>query len=118
MLCHISNPSQIGFFLQAYQNLRLTRANGTQRASEANQKRFHLPDGPEQQARDAAMKAAMEATLREVNASPSTSPSNAGNSTIVTGHDKRLASMQFDYDAEAAADLWWTEVGQNDVTAV
>jgi salicylate hydroxylase len=35
----------------------------TQHASRLNQKIFHLPDGPEQRARDAAMRAAMAAEL-------------------------------------------------------
>jgi salicylate hydroxylase len=41
--------------LQQYEALRLPRATRVQAAARGNAKRFHLPDGPEQEARDAAM---------------------------------------------------------------
>ena len=41
--------------LRRYEALRLPRASRVQRLSEANKTRFHLPDGPAQQARDAEM---------------------------------------------------------------
>ena len=41
--------------LQRYEALRKPRATRLQEASAANRVRFHLPDGPEQQQRDAAM---------------------------------------------------------------
>jgi salicylate hydroxylase len=39
--------------LRLYETLRLPRATRLQQMSRANKTRFHLPDGPEQQARDA-----------------------------------------------------------------
>lgn len=41
--------------LRRYEALRLPRATRLQEMSRANKMRFHLPDGPGQQARDAAM---------------------------------------------------------------
>ena len=41
--------------LQWYEALRLPRATRLQEMSRANKTRFHLPDGPEQQARDAQL---------------------------------------------------------------
>lgn len=41
--------------LRRYETLRLPRATRLQEMSRANKTRFHLPDGPEQQARDARM---------------------------------------------------------------
>ena len=41
--------------LQRYQALRLPRASRLQAMSRQNKTSFHLPDGPEQQARDSAM---------------------------------------------------------------
>ena len=41
--------------LREYERLRLPRATRLQEMSAANKTRFHLPDGPGQQARDAAM---------------------------------------------------------------
>jgi salicylate hydroxylase len=41
--------------LQLYEKLRLPRASRLQNMSQTNKTRFHLPDGPEQQQRDAHM---------------------------------------------------------------
>ena len=41
--------------LRRYETLRLPRASRIQAASTENKTRFHLPDGPEQQERDARM---------------------------------------------------------------
>jgi salicylate hydroxylase len=41
--------------LHRYEKLRLPRASRVQGLSEANKKRFHLPDGPDQRKRDAEM---------------------------------------------------------------
>jgi salicylate hydroxylase len=43
--------------LALYERVRLPRASRLQSMSAENKGRFHLPDGPEQQARDAAMAA-------------------------------------------------------------
>lgn len=48
-------PGDVTGALARYEALRKPRATRLQEASAANRKRFHLQDGPEQQARDAAM---------------------------------------------------------------
>ncbi|HXP04337.1 MAG TPA: FAD-dependent monooxygenase [Stellaceae bacterium] len=50
-------PAEI---LRRYEELRLPRVTRLQEMSRANKHRYHLPDGPEQQARDAAMLATRE----------------------------------------------------------
>jgi salicylate hydroxylase len=46
--------------MHAYQLIRKPRAEQTQAASKATGDTWHLPDGPEQEMRDSAMKAAMK----------------------------------------------------------
>jgi salicylate hydroxylase len=46
--------------LRRYQELRLPRVTQLQQMSRANKYRYHMPDGPEQQARDAAIAATRE----------------------------------------------------------
>ena len=48
-------PGDIEAALLRYEEVRKPRATRLQQASAANRVRFHLPDGPDQQARDAAM---------------------------------------------------------------
>ena len=47
--------SDLGAALRRYETVRIPRASRLQAMSMANKTRFHLPDGPEQQARDAQM---------------------------------------------------------------
>jgi salicylate hydroxylase len=48
-------PDDVPGALRRYEEVRKPRATRLQEASAANRKRFHLPDGPEQHKRDAAM---------------------------------------------------------------
>ncbi|KAI9457211.1 FAD/NAD-P-binding domain-containing protein [Lactarius psammicola] len=66
LFSRVSSLKQVPALLQAYQDLRLPRATATQQSSRLNQKIFHLPDGPEQRERDAAMREAMAAELEPV----------------------------------------------------
>ncbi len=50
-----SSPADIPIALHRYEQLRLPRASRVQATSAANKARFHLPDGPEQEKRDAQM---------------------------------------------------------------
>lgn len=52
--------------LRRYEELRKPRATRLQEASAANRVRFHLPDGPEQQKRDAAMANSGDRTLDNI----------------------------------------------------
>ncbi|MEJ8851764.1 FAD-dependent monooxygenase [Variovorax rhizosphaerae] len=49
------SPQDIPGALRRYESLRLPRASRVQTASRENKTRFHLPDGPQQQERDAQM---------------------------------------------------------------
>jgi salicylate hydroxylase len=68
-------------------------------SSRLNQTIFHLPDGPEQRARDDAMRAAMAAELEGT-------PIPDGNPNQWADHGKNRA--QFDYDAYVEVEKWWT----------
>ncbi len=56
-LAAVLDPDDIAASLRRYEHLRLPRATRITELSHANKTRFHLPDGPEQRARDAAMAA-------------------------------------------------------------
>src|SRR5262249_4043419 len=51
----LRKPGDAPTALQLYEKLRLPRASRLQNMSQNNKTRFHLPDGPEQQQRDAHM---------------------------------------------------------------
>lgn len=93
---------------------RLSRTSEAQQASRLNQYIFHLPDGPEQQARDAAMR---EAMARELGLPPTPLPSQtvetdgaeAGNPN--SWADKSKSVRSFGYDAESEAEMWWDRLG-------
>jgi salicylate hydroxylase len=52
--------------LERYETLRKPRATRLQQASAANRVRFHLNDGPEQQARDTAMAASGDRSIANI----------------------------------------------------
>lgn len=52
--------------LQRYEAIRLPRATRLQEMSRANKTRFHLPDGPEQEARDAALRDAGDRAIGNI----------------------------------------------------
>ncbi|MBS0540193.1 MAG: FAD-dependent monooxygenase, partial [Proteobacteria bacterium] len=52
--------------LARYEEVRKPRATRLQQASAANRVRFHLPDGPEQQARDAALATAGDRAIANI----------------------------------------------------
>jgi salicylate hydroxylase len=53
--CLLKFENDVPAALKLYEQLRMPRASRLQGMSEANKTRFHLPDGPKQQKRDAAM---------------------------------------------------------------
>ncbi|HEY7619420.1 MAG TPA: FAD-dependent monooxygenase [Solirubrobacteraceae bacterium] len=53
--CLADSPGDVDEALRRYERLRIPRASRIQALSTTNKTRFHLPDGPEQQARDAEM---------------------------------------------------------------
>ncbi|GBE85599.1 FAD-dependent monooxygenase OpS4 [Sparassis crispa] len=111
LLSHLSSVVQLTPLLHAYEALRLPRTAATQASSRLNQTIFHLPDGPEQRARDAAMHTAMEAEL-----AGSTTDKGDGNPNQWADQNKNEA--QFGYDAEEVAERWWREVGERGIGAL
>ncbi|KAI0653464.1 FAD/NAD(P)-binding domain-containing protein [Cubamyces menziesii] len=109
LLSRLQHPAQLRGLLQAYEDLRLPRTAETQRQSRLNQKIFHLPDGPEQEARDAKMRAAMEIELKMLRG-------EGGEATLEGSPnqwaDRKKNEAQFAYDADAEAERWWREVGE------
>ncbi|KAF8490551.1 FAD/NAD-P-binding domain-containing protein [Russula emetica] len=105
----VSSLSQVPALLQAYQDLRLPRASATQESSRLNQKIFHLLDGPEQRARDDAMRAAMAAEL-EGKPIPDGNPNQWA--------DVTKSRIQFDYDAYAEVERWWASGGREQIEAL
>ena len=88
---------------------RLPRATATQESSRLNQEIFHLPDGPDQRARDDAMRAAMAAEL--------------SGKRIADGNPNQLAdrtknNIQFDYDAYGEVEQWWASGGREQMEAL
>ncbi|WIM14381.1 FAD-dependent monooxygenase [Enhydrobacter sp.] len=59
-------PGDIPSALARYEAVRKPRATKLQQASAANRKRFHLPDGPEQQKRDEAMAASGDRSIANI----------------------------------------------------
>ncbi|PCH34614.1 FAD/NAD(P)-binding domain-containing protein [Wolfiporia cocos MD-104 SS10] len=117
LLSHISHISQLKPLLYAYESLRLPRTAATQASSRLNQKIFHLPDGPEQEARDFQMRQAMEAELamleRERAGLPVVEDTMEGNPNQWA--DRKKNNVQFGYDADAVAAKWWQEVGEREI---
>ncbi|KAJ7165085.1 hypothetical protein C8R46DRAFT_1098142 [Mycena filopes] len=105
LFSRVTSRRQIRPLLDAYQTLRHPRTTETQLASRLNQKIFHLPDGPEQEARDLSMRQGMEDSLREERGEPALYGS-AGNANVWA--DRTKNRVQFCYDAEAEAERWWS----------
>lgn len=101
LFSYVTHRSQIGPLLYAFETLRLPRTSLVQASSTLNQKIFHLPDGPEQEARDDAMRQAMRGELAHGN------PNQWA--------DKQKSRELFGYDADRAVDEWWKERGRKEI---
>ena len=111
LLFHISSVEQLPTLLRAYESLRLERTAETQASARLNQHIFHLPDGPEQVARDNAMREAAEAEFMRMRGD--TEIDLVGNPNQWA--DEKKNHEQFAYDAEDVAEAWWREVGEREV---
>ncbi|KAH9940626.1 hypothetical protein B0H21DRAFT_575727 [Amylocystis lapponica] len=118
LLSHVSARSQLAPLLHAYETLRLPRTADTQASSRLNQKIFHYPDGPEQEARDAGMRAAMAAEFemleRERAGLPPPPPATLDGNPNQWA-DRTKNEIQFGHDAEEVAERWWREVGEREL---
>jgi salicylate hydroxylase len=102
--------------LRAYQDLRLPRTSESQKSARLNQFIFHLPDGPDQEARDADMRKAMEweqerlkreKTALEKGESEVLTEDIAWEGNMNQWADQTKNKIQFGYDAFAAVEEWW-----------
>ncbi|PIL32082.1 hypothetical protein GSI_06787 [Ganoderma sinense ZZ0214-1] len=109
LLSRLAHPVQLPVLLQAYQDLRLPRTTNAQNQSRLNQTIFHLPDGPEQEQRDADMRKAAEYELRGVAASKD---SQALEGSVNQWADESKSRDQFGHDADEVAEEWWRDVGE------
>ena len=112
LFSRLSHPSQIKPMLLAYESLRYGRTASTQASSRLNQRIFHLPDGPEQQARDDDMRAAMDAEFRMLDGEEVDMDYEGSANQWA---DRKKNKAQFAYDADAVTERWWEEVGQHEI---
>ncbi|KDQ55785.1 hypothetical protein JAAARDRAFT_37206 [Jaapia argillacea MUCL 33604] len=111
LFSRLSHPSQITPFLHAYERLRLPRTSATQASARLNQKIFHYPDGPEQQARDESMRKALRIARGEEK------EVDDGKGSYNQWADKGKNREQFSYDADLEAERWWKEEGERTLGA-
>lgn len=126
--------SHLTLLLEAYERLRFPRTAATQATSALNRYTFHLPDGPEQRARDASMRKAMlrdeQAAAAEAEADllsdsghgpPSGSSTGVSSPTVPSNNnlananqwaDRRKNREQYGYDADAVVEVWWDAEGR------
>ncbi|KAL5512455.1 hypothetical protein ACEPAG_3108 [Sanghuangporus baumii] len=112
LLSHLSHISQIPILLKAYEKLRLERTAKTQASSRRNQRIFHLPDGPEQQARDKLMREAMELENECMKNGDLAQQENVTKGNPNQWADQSLNIEQFSFDADEVAEIWWKEEGE------
>ncbi|KAF9262831.1 FAD/NAD(P)-binding domain-containing protein [Marasmius fiardii PR-910] len=97
LFSRLHSRSEIPDLLHAYQEIRYKRATSFQEGSLSNRHLFHMLDGPEQEARDAAMTSVM-AEIDEHNA----------NSTITSPWSNKSKNVEhFGYDADRVTEEWW-----------
>ena len=112
LFSHLSHDSQIPILLKAYENLRLERTAKTQASSRRNQRIFHLPDGPDQQARDILMSEAMELEKERLKTGNFAQLECETRGNPNQWADQSLNIDQFSYDADEVAERWWKEKGE------
>ncbi|KAH6897959.1 hypothetical protein BKA70DRAFT_746197 [Coprinopsis sp. MPI-PUGE-AT-0042] len=113
LLSRITSLSELPVLLHAYQTIRHGRASATQYSSRESREVLHLPDGPAQEARDAAMRATMDAALK---AAKGESLENCeGGPTLRAERDASM--VQYGYDADEEVEKWWKENWGQDQTA-
>ena len=94
VLSLIRFPSELRSALKVFERQRILRTGQMQEASLVNGKLWHFADGPEQEARDAAMKSQME---------------RGGFETPNQFSDTVTAQWTYGYDAEAEMRKAWTQ---------
>lgn len=87
--------------------IRYPRCTEAQLSSRLNQHIFHLPDGPEQEARDESMRKAM--ANESIYPEPARLPASTGSGSANQWADRSKNIATFGYDADQAAADWWKE---------
>ncbi|KAI9371620.1 hypothetical protein BJX61DRAFT_17546 [Aspergillus egyptiacus] len=90
LLSEITSKQEIPFALQAYEKSRKERAETVQQSGSANRITLHLPDGPEQEARDKQFQASLN-----------------GGSNPDKWSDRQTQEFLWGWDAEKAALQTW-----------
>ncbi|UDD55616.1 hypothetical protein AFCA_003217 [Aspergillus flavus] len=98
LLSTISSKHEIPIALRAYEKSRKQRAETVQQSGSANRITLHLPDGPEQQARDEQFRLSM-----------------TGGSNPDRWTDRETQNFLWGWDAEKAALEAWNEVRDGNV---
>ncbi|KAB8274461.1 hypothetical protein BDV30DRAFT_225863 [Aspergillus minisclerotigenes] len=98
LLSTISSKHEIPIALRAYEKSRKQRAETVQQSGSANRITLHLPDGPEQQARDEQFRLSM-----------------TGGSNPDRWADRETQNFLWGWDAEKAALEAWNEVRDGNV---
>ncbi|KAE8151188.1 hypothetical protein BDV25DRAFT_171647 [Aspergillus avenaceus] len=93
LLSVISSKHEIPLALQAYENSRKQRAETVQQSGSANRITLHLPDGPEQRARDEQFRLSMQ-----------------GGANPDRWSDRETQTFLWGWDAEKAALEAWTQI--------
>lgn len=112
LMSRLSHISELGPILRGYEALRHDRTAATQASSRLNQRIFHYPDGPEQEARDASMRRAMEYSKRLEAGSVVDNDGGVGKGNYNQWADPQKNMEQFAYDADEEAERWWREKGE------
>ncbi|KAL0568167.1 hypothetical protein V5O48_013826 [Marasmius crinis-equi] len=100
LFSRITDRSQIPFLARAYEELRYTRATGTQSGALDNRHLLHMDDGPAQEARDAKMRLALQLDQAGIDHDGS-----LNDATIWSNKEK--ITEAFGYDADKSTDQWW-----------
>ncbi|ESK83083.1 hypothetical protein Moror_6080 [Moniliophthora roreri MCA 2997] len=97
LFSRLSDKSQMPKFLKVYEDIRLARVSSMQKGALDNRTLYHMPDGPEQDARDASMRLAMQKSINE---------SLSESTSINPWADKSKLASSFSYDVDAVTDDW------------
>ncbi|KAG6829177.1 hypothetical protein H0H92_005432 [Tricholoma furcatifolium] len=94
--------------LKSYESLRLPRTSAAQRASRANQRIFHLPDGLAQEARDGVMREAMRVEMERVGSNAMKDKAGVKGNVNAWADKKAMAEL-YNYDADVEVERWWRD---------
>ncbi|KZW01800.1 FAD/NAD(P)-binding domain-containing protein [Exidia glandulosa HHB12029] len=123
LFARLQSPEQVLTLLKAYESLRHQRTAEVQASSRLNQHIFHLPDGADQEERDAQMRETLKGVDYGVGLPPRTAGAPPKDATAVAQDvlehegnpnqwaDTRKSQTLFGYNAEKAAKEWLVEHG-------